>query len=59
MEIDVFYAKWKNISIFAIAFEREKTIWRTADNKTETNNPSQMSANKSILLYMVMICIVL
>ena len=38
-----------------------KTIWRTADNKTETNNPSQMSSNKSILLnvvIMIMTCIV-
>lgn len=38
-----------------------KTIWRIADNKTETNNPSQMSSNRSILLnvvIMIMTCIV-
>ena len=38
-----------------------RTIWRTADNKTETNNPSQMSSNRSILLnvvIMIMTCIV-
>jgi hypothetical protein len=40
IEIDVFMPNGKILVSLQLLLKDRKTIWRTADNKTETNNPS-------------------